>query len=290
MAAYTKAFLLLLIIHFTAALTSIKAQVILQGQLKNKEGDPIPAASVEYLNHPIGCKASEEGKFQIEKIEGDTLKISSIGHKPSLIAVTPTTNSIVAILIEDEKLLENVTVKNQKPRLVSLGFYSNHLYYYQYGGATGHESSILIPNEDAIKGYISEIKLRLSKYDNSPFSLRIRLRAVDTSTGLPSDSLPLFVGEVPATMLEKVVRLFIEKNKIKYPEAGVFVTYEWFSNLKNDGWRLGPGITGHRISGDRKIYEHYIGRKWEPTPYWISANGNKLCAPNISIIVSTFNR
>jgi hypothetical protein len=274
---------------------ALHAQLVLKGTIQTKSNKIVPGASVEYLHHKIGCMADGVGQFTTQKISGDTIRISSVGYKPMLFAVEDKTRFLEVYLEEESKVLSTVTVSNKKRKTVSLGYYSTHDFHREFC-FLGLEQAVLIPNKKRVNGYISEIKFRLFNYEHSLYSLRVRLKLMDSITGLPSDSLIYFQEDIPAYLLSKVNRVLIRSRNIEVPSSGLFVTLEWISTgstqVSLPNW---PAITGRRVSEERHVYIR-ISKKdvsWRsgfspehPNKYFASEDGRKLYVPNISVLVS----
>jgi len=79
------------------------------------DGGPIPYASVIYKGNDIATKANGNGQFSISRHHGWRLTFSSIGYKPQVLNIGPTTASKLTIRLspEDQKI-EEVTVKSKR--------------------------------------------------------------------------------------------------------------------------------------------------------------------------------
>ncbi len=274
----------------------VTAQTVLEGEAKSAIGSIIPSASVQYLHHKAGGMTDTTGRFKLLKIVGDTLQISSVGYAASLFSIQENTGFLQAILTENTKVLREVTVSTKKMKTVSLGYYSGLSLFHDYG-SPGRETSVLIPNKDHVEGYINEIRFKLTNAENSPWNLRIRLREVDTVTGFPSNSLPVFDATIPASQLTKANRIDIKDKYISLPQAGIFTTLEW---LDVDAAQkiaphlfVTPAIPGKKVSERRVFFRYTKSTEWQssispdnPNSYFASNEGKNLYAPNISILVS----
>lgn len=97
------------------AFVSINAQIT--GEIVDKEGYAIPYASAMYKGHHIATASDMNGAFTIERHEGWTLTISSVGFRSQTIKIDASTPShLKVILKEDSKSLNEVIVKSKRAR------------------------------------------------------------------------------------------------------------------------------------------------------------------------------
>ena len=97
------------------AFVSINAQII--GEIVDKDGYAIPYASAMYKGHHIATASDMNGAFTIERHEGWTLTISSVGFRSQTIKIDASTPShLKVVLKEDSKSLNEVIVKSKRAR------------------------------------------------------------------------------------------------------------------------------------------------------------------------------
>ena len=97
------------------AFVSINAQIT--GEIVDKDGYAIPYASAMYKGHHIATASDMNGAFTIERHEGWTLTISSVGFRSQTIKVDASTPShLKVVLKEDSKSLNEVIVKSKRAR------------------------------------------------------------------------------------------------------------------------------------------------------------------------------
>ena len=97
------------------AFVSINAQIT--GEIVDKDGYAIPYASAMYKGHHIATASDMNGAFTIERHEGWTLTISSVGFRSQTIKVDASTPSHLKIVLkEDSKSLNEVIVKSKRAR------------------------------------------------------------------------------------------------------------------------------------------------------------------------------
>ena len=97
------------------AFVSINAQIT--GEIVDKDGYAIPYASAMYKGHHIATASDMNGAFTIERNEGWTLTISSVGFRSQTIKIDASTPSHLKIVLkEDSKSLNEVIVKSKRAR------------------------------------------------------------------------------------------------------------------------------------------------------------------------------
>ena len=97
------------------AFVSINAQIT--GEIVDKDGYAIPYASAMYKGHHIATASDMNGAFTLERNEGWTLTISSVGFRSQTIKVDASTPSHLKIVLkEDSKSLNEVIVKSKRAR------------------------------------------------------------------------------------------------------------------------------------------------------------------------------
>ena len=97
------------------AFVSINAQIT--GEIVDKDGYAIPYASAMYKGHHIATASDMNGVFTIERHEGWTLTISSVGFRSQTIKIDASTPShLKVVLKEDSKSLNEVIVKSKRAR------------------------------------------------------------------------------------------------------------------------------------------------------------------------------
>lgn len=80
-------------------------------------GDSIAFATVYYRGHNTGGTCDASGTFNIERHEGWTLYVTSVGYKEQQITITAATPKILTIKMQDEtRQLSAVVVKSKKRR------------------------------------------------------------------------------------------------------------------------------------------------------------------------------
>ena len=269
---------------------SLNAQSVLQGEVKAVDNHLISKASVVYLHHSTGCYTDTNGKFSIQKIIGDTIQVSFVGYQPVSFMVQDKTDFLQVTLVQEEKELDGVSVSTKKMKTVSLGYYTAHDKFIISIRGNG-EYGVLIPNKLQTSGFITEIKFRLTDYKNSKYNLRVKLLGVDTVTGLPSDSLSLFVKDIPAIGLQKVNKISIPNNYIHLPSEGVVVALQWIAiDSLNAHPVYTPWITGNKTLEERRIFRRIAKENGEEES-WVNRNVEFtkkkseiiLYVPNISI-------
>lgn len=97
------------------AFVSINAQIT--GEIVDKDGYAIPYASAMYKGHHIATASDMNGAFTIERHDGWTLTISSVGFRSQTIKIDASTPGHLKIVLkEDSKSLNEVIVKSKRAR------------------------------------------------------------------------------------------------------------------------------------------------------------------------------
>jgi TonB-linked SusC/RagA family outer membrane protein len=72
----------LLVVFLSFSFTSLFAQDPVKGRVIDKQGKPVPAATVTVKGKDINTITTEDGSFSIAAVAGDVLRISSVGFQP----------------------------------------------------------------------------------------------------------------------------------------------------------------------------------------------------------------
>jgi hypothetical protein len=103
-------FTLLLCLWFS----SLSAQRIIKGTIKDKTGDPIIGANVLVKGASTGATSNDDGTFQINAPkEARTLVFSYIGYEMQEIALG-ISNEIDVVMMENNNVLTDVVVTGRK--------------------------------------------------------------------------------------------------------------------------------------------------------------------------------
>ena len=99
------------ILSFVFASLSLNAQTLHGSILNKSNGEPIPFASVIWLNSELGTVADFDGKFVLKTQFGDTLLISTTGFQNLKLATNQLPNDLVFYLKEESTVLADVKIK-----------------------------------------------------------------------------------------------------------------------------------------------------------------------------------
>ncbi|MBP3838916.1 MAG: carboxypeptidase-like regulatory domain-containing protein [Prevotella sp.] len=81
----------------------------------HQTGDSIALATIAYHGLQLAVKADEQGRFQIERRNGQQLVVSAVGYKPKTIRITDKTTDILQVrLLSEAKRLKEVVVKSKR--------------------------------------------------------------------------------------------------------------------------------------------------------------------------------
>lgn len=103
--------LLLLLISTTC----VYAQNVITGEILDADdGYAIPYASASYRGHHVAVSSDGMGKFTIERHNGWSLTISSVGYVPQTIRIDEKTTHLTIKLKTESKRLDEVTISARK--------------------------------------------------------------------------------------------------------------------------------------------------------------------------------
>jgi hypothetical protein len=244
----------------------VLAQPILRGQVIDSDKKPIPFASIGYYNHQIGSISDSLGYFQIKKINGDSIKISSLGFQFKNYTISEINGNIQIELNSIYFKLSDVIVKSRKKTtdFVWIGHFKSKNNFLSLGGVGNQiQTAIFLPNENKLSGYIDELHFKLDKFKKTTYLLRIRLFNRNSKTGLPDEDLLLMDNILKPNQLKRDVFFSIKDKNIEVPQNGFFVSFEWIPQIgitkETDS---APWIIGN-LNSERKItYTNYREIKW----------------------------
>ena len=277
----------LIIVIYVAFPYIVAAQISFNGIVVDSKEKPIPYASIGYFNNHVGSISDSNGHFSITKIYGDSIKVSSIGYKPTIIKILNQTNYIRIELQEEYAYLNDVSVRSRSKTTeeVVLG-HSKSKNDFLGGYGKQVQFATYIPNDKKIRGYIDEIKFRLDRYKKTTYLLRIRLFTKNEFTQLPEEDL-LFDANIINSKELKQNNTFSLRNKaIEFPKEGVFVSFEWLPQIgitKEE--EKTPMLVGNMNADKNYTYFNYKEIQWHPSKSK-SLIRDGYCVPNISITVS----
>ncbi len=261
-------------------------QVNISGIVMDAKHRLIPFASIGYYNKQIGTSTDSLGTFIIQKRVADSLKISAVGYESITVIISDTSTIITAYLNNVLNLLSEVVIKSRpkKSYQVTLGHYQAKNNFWNLLAPNLQEATY-IPNPDKIKGYIDEIKFKVAEFKNKHFMLRIRLFDVDVETGKPNGDLLMSENIIYPNDLKRTT-IFVTKSKnIRFPENGVFVSFEWLQQRQDDKRETFPYILGNTDAYKDFVYLNFKEIKWRRANIKSVVN-NGYYVPNLSITVS----
>lgn len=145
-------------------------------QVLNKINKPIDLASAVYLNRKVGSYSNDQGKIVLPFIPNDSIKISCIGFKDTII--DPKSFSFTKRVFLESKpiILPDVYVRNYTllPHFENVGFYndfSQNFCINQYGS----QIAVLINNQGK-KGVLNQIQI---KHQKTTYESYLRIHIYD---------------------------------------------------------------------------------------------------------------
>lgn len=256
------------------------------GIIINSKQQPIPFASIGYYNNQIGSITDSNGLFTIKKIIGDSIKISSIGYKSVTVYVVSNTSKLNIVLDEDYSTLNTVSVKSRRKTTaqILLGHYKSKDNYLVVVGKQ-IQIATFIPNESKIRGYIDEIKFKLSEFRKTTYLLRIRIYNKNIKTQLPFEDLLIDDNILSGKQLKHNNTFSLKDKSIELPEDGVFVSFEWIPQIGVTNENDDPPILLGNLNADKNyVYKNYKEIRWFPSnSKSLSSAGYRV--PNISLTI-----
>jgi hypothetical protein len=260
---------------------------IINAQIVNTNKYPIPFASIGYYNHTTGSISNDSGLFIIKRIVGDSFKVSSVGYKSKTFVVTNDFSISTIVLEENYTDLEEVLVKSRHKTTnqTSIGFSKNKDNYLNM--LVGQlQEAVFITNETKLRGYIDEIKFKLSEFRKTTYQLRIRIYNVHPITKLPFEDLLLSDNILNSNQLKHNNTLSLKSKTIELPEDGIFISFEWIpqSGVTNEN-ETTPYILGNLNAEKNYVYTNFKEIKWYPSNTTSPQTG-KFRTLNVSVKIS----
>jgi hypothetical protein len=188
-------------------------------------GNIIPYATVGLTRENKGASANEDGAFSIISSfpQVDSLRISSVGYKTLIVAVSAWMNGGVVALQPEMRVLKNVIVSTgrQKKGYTLNEFGHCSWNWFQVGLKAVNQ---LAQRFEAPQHDMQLTELELCK-DQLESIFRIRIYDLDSTCQCPSTDLANKVIEVRSK--ESHVRINLENYKIFIPGKSFFVAIEW---------------------------------------------------------------
>ncbi len=247
---------------------SIYSQPVIKGQVYGSDNKPIAYASIGYYNNRVGCFTDSLGFFQLKKLVGDSIKISSIGFIYRNQRIFDTTEYLGIELKEDYHILNEITItlRHKTSNSIWIGHFKRKSNFFGLGGIGNQiQTAIYIPNEKRLSGYIDELHFKLEKYKNTSYLLRIRLFNVSEKSGLPDEDLLLSDNILNPDQLKRDMYFSVKSKSIEIPEEGFFVSFEWLPQKGiTDEKESAPWIVGNLVSDRSFMCTNYKDMKWNP--------------------------
>lgn len=99
----------------------IKPSFIVKGVVKNRNNEPVSYASIAVIGTNIGIAANVDGKFQLKLNKGKyKISVSCTGYKPQTLEVDTNNESVLDIVLEEDKgnLSEVVVTSTQSEKML----------------------------------------------------------------------------------------------------------------------------------------------------------------------------
>jgi hypothetical protein len=238
--------------------------------IDQKTKKPITGVIVLSLsNQRNATYTNEEGIFSISVANNDSLKISCIGYKDSVIKHFEKLSLSTIELRPNFILLNEVVVNNSLKRSSStLGNIGKEYKTFNQGGSKGSILLIFIPNQDSRKNrVITKLKYELSAINRENEKVnkgvvRVRLySSIDTAIYPKSDLLQENIIQTIPLKNKQTLIVDISKYKIVFPASGVFVGLEWLGE-KNNSYEinLNPAFVAAKSKVDPFSFISFYGK------------------------------
>ena len=103
----------LLSVSFALLIGSVMlAQTVITGTVKDKTGQPIPGANIQFVGKSIGTSADFDGDFELRVAQAPpfSIEISLIGYSNVVVQITENPQHVAVSLIEASTILDEVVV------------------------------------------------------------------------------------------------------------------------------------------------------------------------------------
>ena len=210
---------------------SALGQAGFQATLLNKsDSSRIPYATVKILHKPAGTSSDEGGLFQLPAEPGDTLLISSIGFKDTLIPLANRPPDIFYLSPVVKELAEVIATKKILLGTETLGITQAENDFDWGPSGLGEEFAQLIRIPRAGHGHyvkVVKVSLLIKRFDPAvPVLLHIYTKHV--RTGLPDQELllqPVLVAKKDIKKGKIVINL--SDSDVYIEEEDIFVGFQW---------------------------------------------------------------
>lgn len=210
--------------------------------IDKKTKQPITGVIVLNLSNPkFATYTDEDGIFRLMVAKNDSLKISCLGYKDSIVKNFENISLSTIELNPNFILLDEIVVSNSlKKSSSSLGYVGKEYKTFYQGGTKGSILLIYVPNDDSSKSrVITKLKYELREINREDEKInkgvvRVRLySSTDTSIFPKSELLPENIILTIPLKNKQTLIVDISKYKINFPTNGVFVGLEWLGEKNN---------------------------------------------------------
>lgn len=247
--------------------------------IDQKTKQPITGVIVLNLsNTKYATYTDEEGIFSLMGAKNDSLKISCIGYKDTIVKNSANLTSTNIELTPDFILLNEVVLNCSLKENISDKEES-----FRQGGSKGSILLVFIPNLDSgrskiitkLKYDLGEIYLENEKINKGV--VRVRLySSTDTAIFPKSDLLNQSIIETIALRNNQTLIVDISKLKISFPANGVFIGLEWLGEKNNSRQiNLNPAFVAKKTKVDPFNFISFYGKPFvhlgkRLNAYWTS--------------------
>lgn len=233
-----KHFIYLLIV-FLLTFSSQLAMAQVKGKIIDGEtGEAVPYASIWVRGTNNGTYSNEEGYFQLNFDENDTLQVQHLGYKKQLLTLTKQKASPLIALQKQTNQLNEVMVEAERGKTRTNkektgSFFSKKNVYVSYKVPNGTTIACLLPNSFALTGKISKLYFKVKNHKGEV--CRIRIHVYENEGGKPGREL--LTSTIIRDVSFRISKLTIELDQfnILLPKEGVFIGMEFMGDITKDG-------------------------------------------------------
>ena len=267
---------IIIALFFISSTWLLKSQEVKITIIDSLSNEPIPYASVCFIDTKTGTYTNENGTFSTDR-SNHSILVSHLGYRPRTF-MQPTKDAIIKLQPEPYFLSE-ITVTPGKRKTEEIGYikYKSNFFI---PGLSGDELAVYFPNRHNTDKSIQEIKIRFNTSSLIKKSLEIDFLSVfkvNIYSKIESSSEPdssLLVKDMVFTskIIKPVTRIDVSEYNLKLPANGAFISIEWvgiesettkeiITNYKN---RTEPFISTTFENTNTLVYERnkFSDNKW----------------------------
>ena len=227
---------------------------------------PIPFVKVIVEDKGKGTYSNEKGIVKLEGLSNnEVLLINHVGYNKMSIQVRNIENQKPILLSQKTYKMDEVIITASKYNEKYVG-YAKEKSNGTWGTAIeGTELCVLVKPKKTNSAFIREIILRTKNHSNNNPLIRVHLYKNDK--GKPGEQI-ILKDNVRRVKDKKLIKFDIEKQHIKLPESGLFVSAEWVGTYDKNRKRIQEDLYGYslKFKSRRRSIRNYppaFSRDWD---------------------------